>query len=115
MAVSIPGVRLLQGVGYSDSIIRRFRTLFWVQNFRKKIGSMKKLWIFLRGHYKIGLFWRGGCYLYTFLGFLSLKYRMEIFLRSQNFKYVLGLVLPDISNIFCKQLMLGPSLRIKKK
>ena len=39
---------------------------------------------------------------------------MEIFLRSQNFKYVLGLVLPDISNIFCKQLMLGPSLRIKK-
>ena len=61
---------------------------------------MKKLWIFLGGHYIIGLFLflegGGGGHFYPFL--LRQGTEWESFWGSQNFKYLLEM--PDIPDIF---------------
>ena len=76
-----------EGGGYSDIFIHiptAWTIFFLVQNFEihyfiyflggggggsekiNSFGGMKKLWIFLRDHYIIGLIWGGGRYVYTF-------------------------------------------------
>ena len=71
--------------------------------FQKKNWEYEEIVDIFAGSLQNWIILEGWVLFIYFLGFFRLKYRMEIFLRSQNFKYVLGLVLPDISNIFCKQ------------
>ena len=70
-----------------------FDTYLWLGPFlgvqkNEYFGSMKKLWIFLGGHY-IGLIW-GIIFIHFRAFFLKTRYRMGIFGGSQNFKYLFG-------------------------
>ena len=74
---------------------------------------MMILWIFFWGHCKIGLY----------LGVISKHFRVFFKVKVQNWGFFLGvakisnifgvLEIPDI--FFGEELMLGPSLRMKKK